>query len=217
MVTTQKDGPLAAPDSKALERPDARVSASGPKIGILALQGDFARHAEALAHAGYAGREIRRPEELEQLDGLVIPGGESTTMLKFFGSEPWEPALRRFVARDKPILATCAGAILLAHRVTNPPQRSLDLIDMDVRRNAYGRQVDSFIDRIDAPALGGTIEAVFIRAPKIDRVGSGVQVLAWRGGDPVLVRQGRVLAATFHPELTEDTRVHRAAFGAETP
>lgn len=181
-------------------------------IGVLALQGDFARHAEALERAGFSARELRRPGELSSVDGLVMPGGESTTMLKFFGDDPWEEAIRTFATDGRPLLATCAGAILLAREVNNPPQRSLGLLDMDVSRNAYGKQLDSFIAKVEVPALGGPIEALFIRAPKIERAGPSVEILASHAGSPVLVRQGRITAATFHPELTEDARIHRAAF-----
>lgn len=149
----------------------------------------------------------------------MIPGGESTTLWKFFELAPWEDAIRRFAESGRPILGTCAGAILLASEVTNPPQKALGLIDISVERNAYGRQVDSFAGTVDAPELGGSVPAVFIRAPRIRRVGSGVEVLATLGGkpgEPVLVRHGNILAATFHPELTEDSRVHRLAF-AEAP
>jgi pyridoxal 5'-phosphate synthase pdxT subunit len=214
MVTGPEPGSTAASAAKAAGRRQSSPAAV-KTVGILCLQGDFARHAEALTRAGYAAREVRRPEELSEIDGLVLPGGESTTMLKFFDSEPWEPALRHFVECGRPILATCAGAILLAHQVANPPQYSLDLIDVDVCRNAYGRQVDSFIDRVDVPAFGGAVEGVFIRAPKFARVGPGVEILGSRGGEAVLVKQGSIMAATFHPELTEDSRIHRAAFGGD--
>jgi 5'-phosphate synthase pdxT subunit len=156
--------------------------------------------------------EARRPEEIAEASGLVIPGGESTTLWKFFEAAPWEEAIRRFAESGRPILGTCAGAIVLAREVTNPAGRGLNLIDISVERNAYGRQVDSFVGTVEAPALGGEMPAVFIRAPKIRRVGQRVEVLAARGAEPVLVRQGNVVAATFHPELTEDDRVHRLCF-----
>lgn len=145
------------------------------------------------------------------MSGLVLPGGESTTLLKFFDREGWETPLREFAASGRPVLATCAGLILLARRVENPEQRSLGLLDVDVVRNAYGRQVDSFVGRARGPA-GQETEAVYIRAPKISRVGPGVEILAREGGDPVWVRQGNVQAATFHPELSESSDVHRRAF-----
>ena len=188
-----------------------RRPGEGAPVGVLALQGDFERHRAALARAGRESREIRRPGELEGLSGLVLPGGESTTMLKLIEAEPWEDALGAFSRSGRPILATCAGAILLARGVANPEQRSLGLIDIDVVRNAYGRQVDSFIGRARL-AGGGEIEAVFIRAPRIRRVGPGVEVLATAGGEPVLVRQGSIVAATFHPELAAAPTLHGEIF-----
>ena len=179
---------------------------------MLALQGDFEAHRGALDRIGVASFEARRPEELDDALGLVIPGGESTTLWKFFGFAPWEEAITRFAASGRPILGTCAGAIVLAREVTNPPQKSLGLIDLAVERNAYGRQADSFVGTAEAPALGGDLPAVFIRAPRIRAVGPGVEVLATMDGEPVLARQGNVIAATFHPELTEDDRVARLAF-----
>jgi pyridoxal 5'-phosphate synthase pdxT subunit len=184
----------------------------GNGIAVLALQGDFEAHRRALDRIGMVSFEARRPEELDQAQGLVIPGGESTTLWKFFELAPWEEAITRFAASGRPILGTCAGAIVLAREVTNPPQKSLGLIDLAVERNAYGRQADSFVGTAEAPALGGNLPAVFIRAPRIRAVGPGVEVLATRNGEPVLARQGNVIAATFHPELTEDDRVGRLAF-----
>jgi 5'-phosphate synthase pdxT subunit len=182
-------------------------------VGVLALQGDFERHRAALSRNGLRSREVRRPEELSGLGGLVLPGGESTTMLKFFQSEPWGASLAAFAASGRPILATCAGAILIAREVENPVQPGLGLIDIDVVRNAYGRQLDSFVGRAHRPD-GSEMEAVFIRAPKISRVGPGVEVLAASGGDPVLVRQGNIVAATFHPELSEPPALHGEVFSA---
>jgi 5'-phosphate synthase pdxT subunit len=179
---------------------------------VLALQGDFARHAEALALAGRASVEVRRPEDLDFVSGLVLPGGESTTLLKFFDREGWPGPLRAFAASGKPVLATCAGLILLAKKVENPDQESLGLIDVDVVRNAYGRQVDSFIGRSIGPDRT-ELETVFIRAPKISRVGSGVTVLAREGNDPVWVAQDSLHGATFHPELSPSSEVHRRVFG----
>ena len=184
------------------------------RIAVLALQGGFAAHGRRLAEIGLDSFEARKPEELEDAAGLVLPGGESTTLWKFFESAPWEDAIRRFAASGRPVLGTCAGAILLAREVTNPPQRGLGVLDVAVERNAYGRQVDSFVGEVEAPALGGKLPAVFIRAPKIRQIGDGVEVLATREGEPVLVRQGNVVAATFHPELTPDTKVHDLAFAA---
>jgi 5'-phosphate synthase pdxT subunit len=181
---------------------------SKKKIGVLALQGDFEKHEKALARAGAEPVEIRSAADLDQVDGLVIPGGESTTMLKLLEQEKMLEPLRDFGAR-RPIFGTCAGAILLASEVLNPHQRSLGLLDIDVERNAYGRQLDSRIARLNPEGLEGDLEAVFIRAPIIRRVGDRVKVLARYQGDPVLVEQGRHLVATFHPELTDDPRVHR--------
>jgi 5'-phosphate synthase pdxT subunit len=183
------------------------------KVGVLSLQGDFAAHGDSLARAGAEPVFVRDPEQLAGIDGLVIPGGESTTMLKLLRFEGWMDKLEEF-GRTKPIFGTCAGAILLAKDVSNPAQESLGLMDIGVERNAYGRQVDSRVTSLDpAPDFArrtapGKLEAVFIRAPIIRRVGDGATVLASYAGDPVLVEQGRHLAATFHPELTGDVRVH---------
>ena len=181
---------------------------SRKKIGVLALQGDFEKHEKALARAGAEPVEVRSAADLDQVDGLVIPGGESTTMLKLLEQEQMLDPLRDFGAR-RPIFGTCAGAILLASEVLNPHQRSLGLLDIDVERNAYGRQLDSRIVRLNPEGLDGDLEAVFIRAPIIRRVGDQVKVLASYQGDPVLVEQGSHLVATFHPELTDDPRIHR--------
>jgi pyridoxal 5'-phosphate synthase pdxT subunit len=176
-------------------------------VGILALQGDFEAHRKALERAGARAVEVRTAEQLAECDGLIIPGGESTTMLKLMDVENLTGAVREFGAK-KPIYGTCAGAILLAREVTHPAQSSLDLMDISVERNGYGRQIDS---RIASVALkdGGELEAVFIRAPIIRKVGDGARVIAQYGGDPVWVEQGRHMVTTFHPELTEDSRVHR--------
>ena len=179
-------------------------------IGVLALQGDFEAHRKALERAGARAVEVRGAAELEQVGGLVIPGGESTTMLKLLRSDNLLELLREF-GRHRPIFGTCAGAILLASRVTHPEQESLGLVDIDVERNAYGRQLESHVALVDIE--GGPLEAVFIRAPIIRRAGPGVRVLARYNGDPVLVEQGIHLVATFHPELTEDSRVHRLFLG----
>ncbi len=184
-----------------------------PDVAVLALQGDFEAHRRALSDVGVSSFEAKRPRDLAAAAGLIIPGGESTTLWKFFEAEPWEEAFRAFAETGRPILGTCAGAIVLAREVSNPPQKGLALIDMAVERNAYGRQVDSFIGEVACEALGAPLPAVFIRAPRIRRVGPGVEVLAQHGGDPVLVRQGNVVAATFHPELTADRRLHRLVFG----
>ena len=174
-------------------------------VGVLALQGDYQAHARALAEAGARPFEIRTAGELARAEALVLPGGESTTMLKLLHRENlWEP-LREAVCA-KPVLATCAGAILVARHVSHPEQESLGAADIDVERNAYGRQLQSSVARLDFE--GAMMEAVFIRAPIIRRVGQGVDVLARHKGDPVLVRQGRMLIATFHPELSSDRRLH---------
>jgi 5'-phosphate synthase pdxT subunit len=181
-------------------------------VAVLALQGDFEAHRKALEEIGVASFEAKRPEQLEGAAGFILPGGESTTLWKFFGWAPWEEAIRAFAASGRPILGTCAGAIVLARDVTNPAQQGLGLLDIGVERNAYGRQTESFVGDVEAPALGGRIPAVFIRAPRIRRVGPAVETLATRAGEPVLVRYGNVLAATFHPELTPDRRIHEQAF-----
>jgi pyridoxal 5'-phosphate synthase pdxT subunit len=182
-------------------------SISGKRVGVLALQGDFEKHQKAVERAGAEQVEVRDAKQFDGLDGLVIPGGESTTMLRLMDYFDMFEALRRF-GMEKPIFGTCAGAILLAKDVTSPAQKSLGLMDIGVERNAYGRQVDSRIAEI--PSRLGELEAVFIRAPIIRRVGPGVEVMAEYAGDPVLVRDGKHWAATFHPELTEDARIHRA-------
>ena len=183
------------------------------KIGVLALQGDFAMHVRALARcgAGVEVVEVRKPEQLEGLDGLVMPGGESTTLLKLMDAWGFVPALEKFHAGGKPIFGTCAGLILLAREVTSPAQFSLGLIDVGVERNAYGRQRESFERRAPRSwtVSRRSVEMVFIRAPRIRRVGEGVQTLARHDGEAVMARQGTILVATFHPELTDDPTVHR--------
>jgi pyridoxal 5'-phosphate synthase pdxT subunit len=175
------------------------------RVGVLALQGDFEAHQKALARAGAEAVQVRTAAELDSVAALIIPGGESTTMLKLLELEGLFEPLRQF-GLAKPIFGTCAGAILLAKKVFNPEQQSLGLMDIEVERNAYGRQLDSRVVHIGLD--GGDLEAVFIRAPVIRGVGAGVEVLARYGGDPVLVSQGKHMVATFHPELSEDSRVH---------
>ncbi len=177
--------------------------------GVLALQGDFAAHAAALRSLGADAVEVRHVSELDALAGLVIPGGESSTLLHLMRDEPWFDALRAFHARGGRLFGTCAGAILLARDVLGPPQPSLGLLDATLERNAFGRQLDSFETVLSVPALGGGIEAVFIRAPRFRKLGPGIEVLARLGDEPVLVRAQRLLAATFHTELGADTRLHR--------
>jgi len=176
------------------------------KIGVLALQGDFDAHRRRLEQLGAEVVLVKKPEQLDSIDGLVIPGGESGTFLKLLGEAGFEK-LRQFV-HAKPTFGTCAGAILLASEVENPKQQGLGALDIRIRRNAYGRQLDSSIRT--GSMNGEPIEMVFIRAPKIERVGPGVEVIATEGSDPVAVRQGSVMAATFHPELSDDPRVHQA-------
>src|ERR1700678_871769 len=183
-------------------------------IGVLALQGDFDAHRRRLEELGAKVVLVKKPEQLDAIDGLVIPGGESGTFLKLLGEEGFA-RLKAFV-HAKPTFGTCAGAILLASEVENPKQAGLGAIDVAIRRNAYGRQLESSIRECkflqsslnDEP--GSALEMVFIRAPKIERVGKGVEVIATEGTDPVAVRQGRVMAATFHPELSDDRRIHKA-------
>jgi pyridoxal 5'-phosphate synthase pdxT subunit len=176
------------------------------KIGVLALQGDFDAHRRRLEQLGAEVVLVKKPAQLDDIDGLVIPGGESGTFLKLLGDAGFEK-LKKFV-RLKPTFGTCAGAILLASEVENPKQAGLGALNIRIRRNAYGRQIDSSIRE---GLLGNSpLEMVFIRAPKIEHVGPGVEVIATEGRDPVAVRQGRAMAATFHPELSDDTRVHQA-------
>ena len=176
------------------------------KIGVLAVQGDFDAHRKRLEELGAEVVLVRKPEQLDEVDGLVIPGGESGAFLRILGEEGIA-RLKEFV-RVKPTFGTCAGAILLAKEITNPEQAGLGVLDIRIRRNAYGRQVDSSIR--EGQFGDSPIEMVFIRAPKIERLGPGVEVLAKEGNDPVAVRQGRAMAATFHPELSADSRIHAA-------
>jgi 5'-phosphate synthase pdxT subunit len=175
---------------------------------VLALQGDYDAHAQALREAGAEPVLVRKPEELSSIDGLIIPGGESTTFLKFLERDGFLGALHAFV-QDKPTFGTCAGCILLATDVTHPPQKSLGVLNATVERNAYGRQIDSAIQTGETQLPGGPLEMVYIRAPRIVKTGDGVKVLAERDGFPVLVEQGHLMAATFHPELSSDRRVHQ--------
>jgi 5'-phosphate synthase pdxT subunit len=176
---------------------------------VLALQGDFAAHASLLGWLGADVRAVRRVHELEGLTGLVIPGGESTTLLRLMADEPWFDALRAFHDGGGALFGTCAGAILLSREVRGPAQPSLGLLDAVIDRNAYGRQVDSFETDLRLSDPDATARVAFIRAPRFASSGPSVEVLARHEGSPVLVRQGRVLAATFHPEITGDTTVHR--------
>ena len=181
------------------------------KIGVLALQGDFDAHRRRLQELGAEVLLVKKPEQLDEIDGLVIPGGESGTFLKLLGEEGFAK-LKDFV-HAKPTFGTCAGAILLATEVENPQQKGLGALNIRIRRNAYGRQIDSSIREgqfISETSGSSPLEMVFIRAPKIEHIGPGVEVIATEGADPVAVRQGRAMAATFHPELSDDPRVHQA-------
>jgi 5'-phosphate synthase pdxT subunit len=183
-----------------------------PRIGVLAIQGDYAAHAAALEEAGAVPSLVKTAEDLrldgQSIDGLILPGGESTTMLKFIERRGLFEPLREF-CHAKPVFGTCAGAILLAREVRHPAQRSLGILDAVVERNAYGRQIDSSILEAETKLPGGPLEMVFIRAPRIVKIGSEVEALAFREGFPTLVRQGSVMAATFHPELSLNRRVHQ--------
>lgn len=177
-------------------------------IGILAIQGDFEAHARVLEKLGVKYTFVRTPEDLDNVDGLILPGGESTTHMKLLAETGLEVAIRQMAANGGAFLGTCAGAILLAREVKSPEQRSLGLLDMTVVRNAYGRQLSSEVLRLPTSISDAPLEMVFIRAPIIEKVGPQVEVLAEREGKPVLVRQGKVMASTFHPELTSDTTIH---------
>lgn len=190
-------------------------------IGVLALQGGFGAHARALAGLGRRAIEVRTKEDLERVDGLVLPGGESTAQLRLIDRHGLARALEDFAVSGRPILATCAGLILAAGRVICPEQPSFRWLDVTVARNGWGRQVDSFeaaADRTSILTAGESpLPLVFIRAPRIVRVERNAEVLATLDGEPILIRQGNVTGATFHPELTSDPRVHRAMFGPSIP
>jgi 5'-phosphate synthase pdxT subunit len=186
----------------------ASETAQNLTIGVLALQGAYDAHAQTLRKLGATPKLVRLPSDLQGLDGLIMPGGESTTMLKFLEQRGFFDVLKDFT-HTTPTFGTCAGVILLANDVTNPAQKSLGALDVTVERNSYGRQIDSTIVETESSLLGGPLEMVFIRAPRITRTGAGVETLATRGQDPVLVREGHLLAATFHPELGHDTRIHQ--------
>ncbi len=197
----------AETSSAALHAGRGPLAAARP-FGVLALQGDFAAHTSAFRALGAPVREVRRVSDLAGLAGLMIPGGESTTLLNLMRDEPWFEALRGFHAGGALLAGTCAGAILLAREVS-PAQPSLGLLGVAIERNAWGRQFDSFEATVEAPALGGSVTAVFIRAPRFRKLDSSVEVLARYAGEPVLLRQGRVVAGTFHPELTSSPAFHR--------
>lgn len=178
------------------------------RVGVLALQGDFACHQRSLAALGVQVARVSMPQDLAGLDALVMPGGESTTMLRLLESTGLRAPLEKFV-REKPVLGTCAGLILLAREAGTLPFPTLGALDVTVERNAYGRQIDSFSAELDTPVLGAPLQGVFIRAPRIREVGKGVEVIARRGEEPVGVRQGQTVGIAFHPELTQDLRLHR--------
>jgi len=189
------------------------------RVGVLGLQGGFEAHAKTLRKLGVDPADVRRCAQLGSLDGLILPGGETTTLLNLMQDEDWFEALRGFHDGGGWLLGTCAGAILLAREVIDPVQPSLGLLDAVVRRNAYGRQVDSFETQLELVGSAVVLPAVFIRAPRFVSLGSEVEVLATFDGEPVLVRQGRVFAATYHPELTDDLWLHRLfveAMGGQT-
>lgn len=178
------------------------------KIGILAVQGDFAAHAAMLAGMGIDTVEVRTPADLDGCDGLILPGGESTTQLQFLQEEGLYETIKRFATDGHAVLGTCAGAILLATDVQNPKQDSLGLLDMTVLRNGYGRQIASDVFFAKSTLKNDPLEMVFIRGPIIDRIGPGIEILAKHGGKPAIVCKGKILATAFHPELTSDTTVH---------
>src|SRR6266852_909858 len=192
-----------------MPRPHKENGTAEVKIGILAVQGDFAAHAAMLAGMAIETVEVRTPAELESCDGLILPGGESTTQLQFLQEEGLYEAIKKFAAEDKAIFGTCAGAILLATEVKNPQQESLGLLDMTVLRNGYGRQVHSDVVSGPSALKSEPMEMVFIRGPIFERVGPDVEVLAEYAGKPALVQKGQILAAAVHPELTDDTTVHQ--------
>jgi 5'-phosphate synthase pdxT subunit len=183
-----------------------------PTVGVLALQGAYEAHAQTLRQLGATPKLVRLPADLEGIDGLIMPGGESTTMLRFLEQRGFFDVLKEFV-HTTPTFGTCAGVILLAKDVTHPAQKSLGALDVTVERNAYGRQIDSTILHSESKLPGDPLEMVFIRAPRITRTGPEVETLANRDEHPVLVREGHLLAATFHPELGLDTRVHQFFLG----
>jgi pyridoxal 5'-phosphate synthase pdxT subunit len=183
------------------------------KVGILAVQGDFEAHGGTLARMGVEHVFVRTPSDMDDVDAMILPGGESTTQWKFLVEEGLDKALLDHAARDGAIFGTCAGAILLAREVSNPTQPSLGLADITVVRNGYGRQLASEVRYEDTSLSPAPIEMVFIRAPIIERAGPGVEVLATSGAKPVLMRQGKILIATFHPELTSETTVHEYFLG----
>lgn len=193
--------PSAAGD---VDSPSARRA----RVGVLSLQGDFERHGAMLAALGVEPVRVSLPEHVASLDAMILPGGESSTMLRLLESTGLRAPVERFVA-TKPVLGTCAGLILLSRTADKLPFPTLGVLDIGAARNAWGRQVHSFTDAVDVAPLGGEFPGVFIRAPRVTRVGRGVDVIATYHGEPVGVRRGRVVGITFHPELTDDDRLHR--------
>ena len=199
--------PAAAGEAEAVPAPRARSRRAAPRVGLLALQGDFERHGAMLGRLGAEARRVSLPSHMDGLDALVMPGGESSTMLRLLEATGLRRPVEVFV-RTKPVLGTCAGLILLATGADRLPLPTFGVLDIDATRNAYGRQIHSFTDAVDVPVLGGRFHGVFIRAPRITRVGPGVEIIARHDGEPVGVRQGRAVAIAFHPELTDDVRLH---------
>lgn len=187
--------------------PRAKKKTSASRVGLLSLQGDFERHRDALEALGAEAVRVSLPEHLHALDAMILPGGESSTMLRLLDSTGLRAGVQAFV-RTKPVLGTCAGLILLARDADRLPAPTLGAIDISASRNAWGRQVHSFTDHVRVEPLGGDVQGVFIRAPRVTRVGRGVEVIATYDGEPVGVRQGVAVAIAFHPELTGDTRLH---------
>lgn len=199
--------PSVAGEAEVTAEGRSTRGAAAPRVGLLALQGDFEKHREALVRAGAEAVRVSLPEHLAGLDALIVPGGESSTMLRLLEATGLRAGVERFV-RTRPVLGTCAGLILLSKSADKLPAPTLGAIDIGAERNAWGRQVHSFRDSVDVAPLGGAFDGVFIRAPRITRIGRGVEVIATYRGEPVGVRQGRVAALAFHPELTEDPRLH---------
>lgn len=199
--------PSVAGEADVVNPSRGRRDGGAPRVGLLSLQGDFERHRETLTALGAESVRVSLPEHLHDLDALILPGGESSTMLRLLDATGLRAPVEKFV-RGGPVLGTCAGLILLSRQADRLPAPTLGVIDITSSRNAYGRQVHSFTDAVHVAPLGGDVQGVFIRAPRITRVGRGVEVIATYGGEPVGVRQGSAVAIAFHPELTGDHRLH---------